>query len=208
MTFSSDTWTALPKRALLIFMASCPALLPRTRSSLPPSKLEANGMTLIEKWEGAERPLVFVEHFRASAYETHESLRLPFEDPATQRTHCNWRTRPDYFSDPQVRPRPGDLVFQPELPSLFRNPRFSRLFEDLGGPLLILVSDDLDEFVMETAIDSFLSGHPIIIITDAVPLGSRRADEISAQRSNSLMCLSCFARIVKTNKLLREWAIS
>jgi hypothetical protein len=194
-------------RALLIFIANRPALPRKTGRALQPSKLEANGVTLIEKWENAELPLMFVEHASLAAQDVQECARAQFDAPATLGS-C-WASRNDCheYSDPLVRPRPGDLVFQPQGQSLFRSSRFNRFFEDLGGPLLILVSDDLEGLVMETAIDSFLTGHPMIVVSDAVPLGAADVDEISASRSNSLMPLSCFARIVKTEKLLQEWTM-
>lgn len=86
-----------------------------------------------------------------------------------------------------------------------RHSRFIQLFEDLGGPLLILVGDELGDIVLETAVDGFLSGHPIIIVKDAAPLGLDDVEATSASRATALALLSCFARLMGTEELMKEW---
>jgi nicotinamidase-related amidase len=214
MSFHNVKWTTHPTRALLVCIASEPALLRRTWNSRQPSELEANGMTLVESWERAQLPLVFIEHYQhesAPIYDEWRSSSRPprsFTAPAPLGAAFDAEVETQDFSNPRVRPRPGDLVFQTPKRSLFRNSRFIRFFEDLGGPLLILVGDDLDGFVMETAIDSLLSGYPLIVVTDAAPLGSSNLERSAITRPNAISLLSCFARLMKTSQLLNEWAIS
>jgi hypothetical protein len=213
MTFHNIKWTIHPTRVLLVSIASESALARRTRNAQHPSRLEANGMSLIESWEKAELPLLFIEHCPAQmhpifeAWRSSQQRRKMFGTESQEGVVSEREIETQDFSNPFVRPRPGDLVFQAPAPSLFRNSQFNRFFEDLGGPLLILIGDDLDGSVMETAIDSLLSGHPIIVVTDAAPLGAADADGSSITRANSISLLASFARLMKTDQLLDEWAI-
>ncbi|PWB79841.1 MAG: hypothetical protein C3F11_19675 [Methylocystaceae bacterium] len=163
-------------------------------------ELEANGAMLLEEWEKAELPVIFVERPLAARPERSFSMSDASNGEAAVRA-----IGAADFSDPRRRPRPGDFVFQSDLQSLLRHRRFYRLFEDLGGPLLILFGDELGAGVMETAIDGFLSGHPIIIVKDAAPLGLGNIDATLSVRSTALPLLSCFARLMKTDELLSEW---
>lgn len=189
-----------PTRVLLVCIAE--AKFSRTASRYArPHALETNGMKLIERWERAELPLMFVE--RSLIREHEESYST-----LSSESRFASENKPADFSNPRVRPRPGDLMFQSDLPSLLRNYRFNRLFEDLGGPLLILLGDDLGGTVLDTAIDGFLARHPIIIVTDAAPFALTNAKTTSALRTTALPLLSCFARLMKTDELLNEWSIS
>jgi hypothetical protein len=212
MTFHNIKWTTHPTRALLVCMTSGRSLSCRTRNALRPSALEKNWMMLLESWESAELPVAFFEHCPMRAPATCcdrrplSNLSRSFEAFAAEAT-CEWKPEIQDFANPRVRPRPGDLVFESKIPSLFRNSRFNRFFEDLGGPLLIIVGDDLEGPVLETGVDSLLSGYPIIVVTDAAPLGATAMDGASLHRANSVSILSCFARLMKTDQLLNEWAI-
>jgi hypothetical protein len=99
----------------------------------------------------------------------------------------------------------GDAVLRAEGPSLLRDASFVRLFERFGGPLLILLGDELGDLAMETAIDGFLAGHPIIIVKDATPCPLDCEAEIMARRASALPLLSCFARLMGADELAREW---
>lgn len=202
MIYRKPDSVARPTRALLV----CIAETHFARMVSCPSRrhaLEVNGATLLEHWEKAELPVMFAEH--APALERERSYSMSNTSSAREREK-GAAIRCSDFSDPSRRPRPGDLVFQSKPASLLRQRRFNRLFEDLGGPLLILIGDELGDIVMETAIDGFLSGYPIIIVKDAAPAGLQNAEATSASRAKALPLLSCFARIMTTEELLGEWS--
>ncbi len=204
MTFHNTESIVRPTRALLVCIAET-----RFSTIASPSPdmhaLETNGATLLEQWENAELPVIFVEHSPAVRHERSFSMsNAASKGEAAAGAPAGGVD----FSNPLRRPRPGDFVFQSDRPSLLRHRRFNRLFEDLGGPLLILIGDDLGDTVMETAIDGFLSGHPIIIVKDAAPLGLQDVEATLSLRAKALPLLSCFARVMRTDELLNEWTTS
>lgn len=204
MTFHNSESIVRPTRALLV----CIAETSFSKGASPSPRLhalETNGATLLEQWENAELPVIFVEHAPAPQHERSYSMSSA---PSKGDAAVGAAVRAADFSNPLRRPRPGDFVFQSDLPSLLRHRRFNRLFEDLGGPLLILIGDDLGDTVMETAIDGFLSGHPIIIVKDAAPLGLQNIEATLSLRAKALPLLSCFARVMRTDELLNEWTTS
>ncbi|WP_018266379.1 hypothetical protein [Methylosinus sp. LW4] len=99
----------------------------------------------------------------------------------------------------------GETSLRAEAPSLLRDAGFLRLFEGLGGPLLILLGDALGDLALETAIDGFLAGHPIIVVKDAALFPQGAAEESVAARAAALPLLSCFARLMGAEELAREW---
>jgi nicotinamidase-related amidase len=189
--------TAGPARALLVCVTETSFSRPWRASAL-----EAVGATLLRRWENADWPTVFVEPdaaFRpAPSYSFSGAAAGVRERGAPSPAPAAW-------ADPLRRPRPDDFVFQPSHPSLLRHRRFARLFEGLGGPLLILLGDELGEIVLQTAIDGFLAGHPIIIVKDAVPPGLAPSAETEASRAAALPLLTCFARLMSADELMREW---
>lgn len=188
--------TVGPARALLVCVTETSFSRPPWR----PSALEAAGATLLRRWENADWPTVFVEPAAA--------LR-PAPSYSYTGAAAGARERGEHtsaaWSDSERRPRPDDFLFQPSRPSLLRHPRFARLFEGLGGPLLILLGDELGEIVLQTAIDGFLAGHPIIIVKDAVPPGLTPSAATKASRAGALPLLTCFARLMSAEELMRDW---
>lgn len=170
-----------PPRALLVCIGDGPNRL--EGASRAPNRLEEEGAALLRRWEKAERPVVFVRPAFA------------MQDAGSALD----------VADPQRRPRPGDCVFVAESASLLADRRFVALFEDLGGPLLILLGDSLGEIVLQTAMDGFLAGHPIIIVRDAAATWIEDAEAAEAARAAALPLLSCFARLMSAKALIREW---
>ncbi|MBY6242046.1 hypothetical protein [Methylosinus sp. Sm6] len=164
---------------------------------LAASALEAAGSKLLGRWENADWPAVFVEPdpaFRLTpSYSMSDSVAVGRERGGPARP------------DPRRRPKPDDFLFQPRRPSLLRHGGFARLFETLGGPLLILLGDELGEIVLQTAIDGFLASHPIIVVKDAAPPGFMSSAEAEAARLSALPLLSCFARLMSAAELMRDW---
>jgi nicotinamidase-related amidase len=185
-----------PARALLICVTET-IVAPSTRP-LGASVLETAGSTLLSRWEKADWPAVFVEP-------DHVSRLAPSYSMSGAAAGGGERGPAPACSDPSRRPTPDDFVFQTRLPSLLRHRRFARLFEGLGGPLLILLGDELGEIVLQTAIDGFLAGHPIIIVKDAVPPGHAPSAATEASRAAALPLLTCFARLMSAAELTREW---
>jgi hypothetical protein len=142
------------------------------RPTRKPGALETAGARLLRRWEAAGLPTVFVE--RDLALERADSVGAAAGEPSLLRA---------------------------EAPSLLRDAGFLRLFEGLGGPLLILLGDALGDLALETAIDGFLAGHPIIVVKDASP-SPLDGEEESA---GALPLLSCFARLMGAEELAREW---
>lgn len=103
------------------------------------------------------------------------------------------------------RPTADALLLRSERPSLLCDPSFVRLFERLGGPLLILLGDEFGDLAMQTAVDGFLAGHPIIVVKDAWPFPLDDETEIAAARAAALPLLSCFARLMGASELARDW---
>jgi hypothetical protein len=141
------------------------------RTARKPGALETAGARLLRRWEAAGLPTVFVE--RDLALE-----RAGSADAAA-----------------------GETSLRAEAPSLLRDAGFLRLFEGLGGPLLILLGDALGDLALETAIDGFLAGHPIIVVKDASTSPLDGEEESAA----ALPLLSCFARLMGAEELAREW---
>ncbi|WP_036292218.1 hypothetical protein [Methylosinus sp. PW1] len=141
------------------------------RPTRKPGALETAGARLLRRWEAAGLPTVFVER-----------------DLALERAGSAGAAA-------------GETALRAEAPSLLRDAGFLRLFEGLGGPLLILLGDALGDLALETAIDGFLAGHPIIVVKDASPLPLDGEEESAA----ALPLLSCFARLMGAEELAREW---
>jgi hypothetical protein len=182
---------ARPARALLISIVE--TNLARADRSL--HRLETNGAALLRGWAEVDLPLLFAA--------TPAPPREPAEDAATDE---GWSSGASSESrHPQWRLGLRNLVLSPNTRSLLRHGGFLRLFEDLGGPLLILVGDALGDVVLETAIDGFTSGHPIIVVTDAAPPGLEAPDASLAARADALALLSCFARLMTAGELMKEW---
>ncbi|WP_428990832.1 hypothetical protein [Methylocapsa aurea] len=177
-------------RAILVCIAE--RRLPREpRPARSQNALETWGVTLLRRWEAAGLPVVFVEPdlaLQRAGSSAVESPRFAAENAAVPR-----------------RPAAGDAVLRAEGPSLLRDAGFVRLFERLGGPLLILLGDELGDLAMATAIDGFLAGHPIIVVKDASPFPLDCEAEIMATRAAALPLLSCFARLMGADDLAREW---
>jgi hypothetical protein len=183
-----------PARALLICITEASlAAPPRTR---PESPLAAVGSTLLGRWENADWPTVFVEPDAA--------LRLAPSYSMADAGRESGGPEPASV-DPQRRPKPDDFVFRTRGASLLRHRRFSQLFEVMGGPLLILLGDALGEIVLQTAIDGFLAGHPIIVVKDAAPPGFAPSAEAEASRASALPLIACFARLMSAAELMRDW---
>jgi nicotinamidase-related amidase len=190
--------TVGPARALLVCVTETTFSRPPRRASA----LEASGATLLRRWESADWPTVFVEP--ADVLRPAPSYSLSGV-AAGGREHGVTLRASTAFSDPLRRPRPDDFLFRLRQPSLLRQTRFARLFEGLGGPLLILLGDELGEIVLQTAIDGFLSNHPIIIVKDAATPGLGPNAETEASRASALPLLTCFARLMSAEELMREW---
>lgn len=209
MTFRNPDAITRPTRALLVCIAENRFSRTASRRANIHS-LESNGALLLEQWERAELPVVFAE--RTPAVERERSLSMSSKRAKSIATSKGevivGASFAADFSDPTRRPRPGDFVFQSESPSLLRQRRFNRLFEDLGGPLLILIGDELGDAVLETAIDGFLSGHPIIVVKDAASPSLSDIETATSSRARALPLLSCFARLMTTDELLGEWTSS
>ncbi|WP_159726077.1 hypothetical protein [Methylosinus sp. Ce-a6] len=179
-------------RALLVCIAD--RRPPREpRRARPPGALELSGATLLRRWETTGLPFVFVER-----------------DLALQRTASDAAAAgPPRFAGEAVhaarRPTADGFLLRAERPSLLRDPSFVRLFERLGGPLLILLGDELGDLAVETAVDGFLAGHPIIVVKDAWPFPLDDETEVSAARAAALPLLSCFARLMGASELARDW---
>jgi hypothetical protein len=187
-----------PARALLVCVTETTFSRPSRRASA----LESAGATLLRRWENADWPTVFAEPAIALRLTPSYSLSgatVGAREPAAILPASAG------FGDPLRRPSPDDFLFQLQQPSLLRQTRFTRLFEGLGGPLLILLGDELGEIVLQTAIDGFLFGHPIIIVKDAVPPGLGPSDATEAARAAALPLLACFARLMTAAELMREW---
>lgn len=152
------------------------------------------GATLLGRWEAAGLPVVFVER----------GLALQRAAPSAAAS-APGAARFSGEDDLLRRPTAGDAVLCAEGPSLLRDANFVRLFESLGGPLLILLGDELGDLAMETAIDGFLAGHPIIVVKDASPFPLDGEAEIIAARGAALPLLSCFARLMGAAELARDW---
>jgi len=152
------------------------------------------GATLLRRWEAAGLPVVFVE--RDLALQRAASAAAAAPGPA--------RFVVEDVDVPR-RPAAGDSVLWAEGPSLLRDANFVRLFERLGGPLLILIGDELGDLAMETAIDGFLAGHPIIVVKDASPFPLDDEADVVAARAAALPLLSCFARLMGAAELARDW---
>jgi hypothetical protein len=183
------------RSARVLLVCIFEARLSRTALAPRPHALEANGAALLDRWEKAELPVVFA----SPALEPERSLsRTSTFGGREVEIHSAIDAEDDRWPSRTV-------AFRPDTPSLLRCRGFNRLFEGLGGPLLILLGDQLGDVVMETAIDGFLSGHPIIIVKDAAPQSLGDVEAISSSRAKSLPLLSCFARLMGTNELLREW---
>lgn len=192
-----------PPRALLVCLAES------SFSGAAPSaqglrELEDNGAILVREWEKAEMPALFVERPPTERSEPFLSMSAARGGKDDARENAGGAG----ISGRRRRPRLGDFVLRSDSPSLLRHRRFNRLFEDLGGPLLILFGDALGDAVLQTAIDGFLSGHPIIIVKDAAPRGLEDSDMTLSMRSTALALLSCFTRLMTTAELLSEWTIS
>ncbi|WP_155931279.1 MULTISPECIES: hypothetical protein [Methylosinus] len=182
-----------PARALLICITEARFEPPsRTRVENP---LGAAGATLLGRWEGADWPTVFVEPDAALLVPSY-SMAGAGRDPGGPEPAS---------ADSQRRPKPDDFVFRTRGPSLLRHRRFSRLFEVMGGPLLILLGDALGDIVLQTAIDGFLAGHPIIVVKDAAPPGFAPSAEADASRASALPLIACFARLMTAAELMRDW---
>jgi hypothetical protein len=187
-----------PARALLVCVTETTFSRPPRRASA----LESAGATLLRRWENADWPTVFAEP--AVALRPAPSYSLSGATVGA-RDHGPALPTSAALADLSRRPSPDDFLFQLQQPSLLRQTRFARLFEGLGGPLLILLGDELGEIVLQTAIDGFLSGHPIIIVRDAVPPGLGPSVATAASRAAALPLLTCFARLMTAEELMREW---
>lgn len=169
-------------RAILVCIAERrPPREPRPARSQ--NALERSGAALLGRWDAAGLPTVFVEH-----------------DLALQRADASAAA-----GEALRAAGPRATVLRAEGPSLLRDAGFVRLFESLGGPLLILLGDTLGDLCMETAIDGFLAGHPIIVVKDASPFPLDCEAEALSKRAATLPLLSCFARLMGAEELAREW---
>lgn len=171
---------ARPARVLLVWVAEG-GFAREAGAARPPSVLETAGAALLRRWEKAALPIVFAE--------SAASARDAAAEPA----------------DRALRPAAGDCLYRAGAPSLLRDPAFVRLFERLGGPLLILVGDVLGELALQTATDGFLAGHPIIVVSDAAPAPLADVAAARCARASALPLLSCLARVMTARELAREW---
>lgn len=135
---------------------------------------------LVQEWERAERPFIFV----ASPWEFR---------PRAKEDFAGW-----------LRPNPGHLVFRPALPSLLRDTRFRSFFSDLGKPPLIFIGAYLDEIILATAVDGFLSGHSIVVVREATYVQSYPIAMHSQLRDATLTILSRFAKIVDREDIFND----
>jgi hypothetical protein len=93
------------------------------------------------------------------------------------------------------RPRPGDLFFATEAPSLLRDRNFRSLDEDLGVPELLLAGGTFEEKIVPTVVDAYLDGRPVSVASDTLFFRSRSRQRES-ERAILCTILSSYARLL------------
>jgi hypothetical protein len=142
-----------------------------------PADIQGQGVQLIREWEEAKLPLAFVM-----------SPVVPYANLGNR--VCEHRRI--QFS----RPRPGDLIFWPETPSLLRDRKFSNFYQDIGKPTIFFIGDALDEIMLATSVDGCLSACQVKLIKELCNVNENGVKPLVDLRSTALELVSRFAPLI------------
>jgi nicotinamidase-related amidase len=104
------------------------------------------------------------------------ALRIPVAHARQLRNDAFFNPHSE-FSDwiPDFRPRPGEMVFEREQPSLYSNAEFAAFVEHIRHPVLVLAGLSASQACLSTAVGAHHRRHRLIFLGDcsaSAPLGS------------------------------------
>jgi nicotinamidase-related amidase len=83
----------------------------------------------------------------------------------------------------ELRPLPGEMVFEHPLPSAYSSKRFSTYRFDIGrSSRIYMIGFSLEESILATVVEGFHRGHTVRVVADAVACSKPEACEQSVYR--------------------------
>jgi nicotinamidase-related amidase len=151
----------------------------------------------------------FVAHTRLAQTERDETLANCGELLALWRRdlrpvmHLKRIARPDWFDPdtrspdwiPELRPRPGEMIFEHPLPSAYSSARFADYMSSMRDVRCVMVGFSLDEAMLATAVEGFHRSHRYELVGDAAACVPREGAEAASYRRAVLEITSRFATV-------------
>ena len=117
--------------------------------------------------------------------------------------HLKRIAQPDWFDPdttsadwiPELRPRPGEMIFEHPLPSAYSSARFADYMSSMRDVRCVMVGFSLEEAMLATAVEGFHRSHRYELVGDAAACVRQDGVEAASYRQVVLEITSRFATV-------------